>query len=516
VTWAAPWALIGLVGLPLAWWWHRRRRRPRTVDLSSLLFLQPELDARPAHRRVFDPELLLALVAILLLVLAAARPALVIADEGRTLRVVVSKGAPATAWGYEERVSRVLDRLRERLGPADDLVVVEEPAGGDDLQPRPSPSMLLAAALGGDAAVRVVISDRDAPSETAGVTWIAVGDPDTFNVGIVAATVALGEIGLEIFVNVRGDDRRDTPLVFRTWGDGKVVHESGIDVPAGGFASRWIGIPGSSLDVTVELRRGDGETLEDFLSADDRVTWTREAVAVHLADDLPDRLRQAVEDALLARFGPGGFRLAAGDAALAVTTSATAATGAAWVVVLHPAEAGAAQAPPGVDHALEEALVADLGTGEVGLVYADGVPDAEVGRVLLWRDAGGRRWPVVAREGRTVHFLPDPTRGRPPPAAMPLWPLLLDNVLDEVTGGKAGDGVVGRRVGLLDPESSRLGRVATPIEIPSLAAGPADRPARLAGAASPRRSRSRPSRPARRTGPPGCTRSGRGCSAARS
>ena len=46
MTFAAPWALIGLLVLPLIWWLHKRLRRPPQVVLPSLMFLLDEAEAR--------------------------------------------------------------------------------------------------------------------------------------------------------------------------------------------------------------------------------------------------------------------------------------------------------------------------------------------------------------------------------------------------------------------------------------------------------------------------------------
>ncbi len=495
MTWAAAWALVGLAALPVVWLLHRRRHRPRTVALPSLLFVEPEAAAAPARRQALDPELWLSLLAALLLVLAAAGPLQTTRAEGRTVRVVVSGGLPATAQGYRGRVDRVLARIAGALAAQDRLEVVEEPWWGTGLEPRPRPGVLLASADAGEAAWRVVVSDAEAPADPAGTTWVSVGSPDVFNVGVVATALTPQSAGFELFVNVRGDDTRSSTVRLVVREHDTVLAQRSVEIPAGGYASHAFSIGRIGLAFRVELTRPDGSAWSDDLAADDAVAYERVPIRLHMDPALPLALRRAVEDVLVSTLGRRGYRDATRDLALVVAASET--TGslppAPWLLVLHPAPGeGALRAGAGIDRVRPDALVRNLSTVGADLVYAvsAAAKPTDGFALLLERDADGRRWPVVARLGQVVHFLPDPTRGRPAPADTPLWPLFVDDLLGEVGGRGAVGGAGYRRLGTPDDASSSLGRTPTELRIPDLRARPADlapetrslRPPLLAGA----------------------------------
>jgi hypothetical protein len=490
VTWAAPWALIGLAALPVVWWLHRRRKRPRPVLLPSLLFLRPEPEAAPARRHALDPELWLSLLAVGLLVGAAAGPRVLERAAGRTVRLVVSGGLPAAARGYRERVEDVVSRIEAALGPADRLVRASEPSAGTPLDVRPRPDTLLAAAQAGEAAWRVVVSDAAAPADSAGVTWVSVGRADAFNVGIVATALTPRDGGFELFVNVRGDDQRAATVRLAVRDHDAVLAEHGLEIPAGAHASHTFPIPRIGLAFHVTLERPDGGAWSDDLAADDLVRFERTPVRLHLDPALPLPLRRAVEDALVASLGRQGYQLATRDLALAIVVAGTttAPPDAPWRLVLHPAPAdGALSAGVGMDRVRPDVLVRDLSTAGVDLVYAPGAAAAPPRDLVdvLWRDGDGRRWPVVARGEQVVHFLPDPTRGRPSPVDTPLWPLFLDGLLGEIAGHGAADAAGYRRLGSSDDASTALGRSATDLVVPDLAASPPDVAPRVRSLRSP-------------------------------
>lgn len=486
MTWAAPWALLALVTLPAIWWWHRRRHRPRTVDLPSLLFLALEPLAPAARRQAFDAELWLALCAGALLALAAAGPQLDVRGEGHTVRVVVSGGAPAGARGYRQRVEEVLETITSALGSSDRLERVEEPVGAGAANHRPSVGALLTAARVGTAAWRIVVSDREAPAETYGVTWVSVGDPSSENVGIVAASLTDHGGVCEVFANVQGDATRPTRVRLAVGAEGGPSSEVVVlDLPPDGYAAHTFRLPGVGETLSVRLEAPAGATWVDDLAADDRVDWERRPMRVGWGDHVAPPLRRLVEDALVASLGGGALRVVgAGDheADLLVTT-ATASAGdpKTWHLVLYPVPDGTshAWASHGSDRALDDPLVVDLSTNGLDLCFAPGVVQRadEAGTLLLWRQAGARQWPVVVRDGRTVHFLPDPQLGTPSPGDSPLWPLFVDNLLREVAGTKTEGSRGYRRRGLLDAGSSCLGRTTTSLDLGLLADRPPDRAA---------------------------------------
>lgn len=479
MSWAAVWALVGLAVLPVLWFLHRRRSRPRTVALPSLIFMQPEAAAAPARRQVLDPELWLAGLAAILLVLAAAGPYRTTRVEGRTVRVVVSGGVSGTARRYRAQVDDVLTRIESALAPEDRLEVVEEPVGRASSYPRPHAHALLTAALAGQAAWRVVISDAPAPADSLGTTWVSVGRTDAFNVGIVAAALTPQRAGFELFVNLRGDDARPATVRLAVREHDSMVAEQRLEIPAGAHASHAFSIGRLGLAFRVELTRPDGSAWSDDLAADDAVAYKRDAVRLHLDPALPLALRRAVEDGLVASLGRRGYQDVTRDPLLVVTTpkASSELPAGAWRLVLHPAPGeGALRAGTGIDQVRPDGLVRDLSTSGVDLVY--GTPAArnlDEGFVaLLWRDVEGRLWPVVARKERVVHFLPDPTRGRPAPQETPLWPLFLDDLLGEVAGRAAAGGAGYRRLGTVDDASSALGRTSTTWAVPDLGAFPPD------------------------------------------
>lgn len=475
MSWAAVWALTGLAALPVLWFLHRRRRRPQSVDLPSLIFLLPEPTAVPARRQALDPELWLSFVAVALLVGAAAGPFLTTRAEGRTVALVVSGGSPATARGYRERVEAVQARIEASLSPTDRLTVLEEPRSGAPLAPRPRRGALLAAAHAQEAAWRVVVTDAAPPEHSEGVTWASVGAPAAFNVGIVTSSLSSSSAGFELFVGVRGDASRVARLRLVVRDRGGVLAEQPLEIKAGGHVSHVFAIGRIGLAFSAALEAPDGGRWSDDLAADDVVEYERTAVRVYLDPTLPRALRHAVEDGLAASLGSREIQETTRDVQLLVAPQG--ASGklpeAPWRLVLHPApDAGALRAPPGLDRLHPDAVVRDLSTSGTDLVYDPAAVESVVAPLtpLLWREAGGRDWPVVARSGPIIHFLPDPTRGRRAPAETPLWPLFLDDLVREVAGDAAAGGAGYRQRGLLDDASSALGRSEGSWDVPDLSA----------------------------------------------
>jgi hypothetical protein len=203
---------------------------------------------------------------------------------------------------------------------------------------------------------------------------------------------------------------------------------------------------------------------------------------VRWEEDVPIAHRRAVEDGLAAALGADGSSVAGDEADLVVSCGAEGdAAGGPWSLVLHPAPAGTSgeQAGAGTDRVRPGPIVQDLSSAEADLVYAPGAGDAVPPQAWrLWRDDGGRPWPVLAARGRRVDFLPDPLRGEPPPVACALWPLFLDNLVRLALGEESAVGSGWRRQGLLDPATSRLGGAAPFPPSAALPLGdvPADRP----------------------------------------
>jgi hypothetical protein len=447
VSLLAPWALVGLLALPAIWWAHRRARRPLEVDVPSLLFLAGEEPEGAHRRRRLDAELLLALAAAGLLAFAAAGPRAVAGPAGRTVRVVVARGAFSRAAGYEDRVERSLAAIRGALGRGDALDVVSEDAGPSG---RPSADALLASARAGRSALAVVVSDRLPSPLPRDVRGVGIGDPGAANVGFVAASVQPSGDGVSVFVAVRNDAAGPAEAPLRRDAGTFDV----LPLAAGGHATKTFVLAGRPERIEVSNERPGA------LATDDRLVLTRAPLAVRLDPSLPPAHAAAVRAALAAVLGKDGFREGAASPDLAFGT-ASGTSSAALRVVLFPAADGAttARAPEGAETVSSSPWAKDLSTAGVDLVYAEPRPrPPEDLRVLLARGADA----VVGLRKGEVWFLPDPLRGRPSPARTPLWPLFVENVVTGVAGRPLA---LGYRVdGLADPDATLLGRDVAPFD----------------------------------------------------
>lgn len=483
MNFGAPWALFGLLALPLIWWLHRRLRRPPDVALPSLMFLQDEEEASALPRaRVLDAELLLAMTAAALLALAAAGPRIVHAPAHRVVSVTVSGGTAATARGYAERVEAVLADVRAGLDPQDVLRVRYEPSRpvAGEFAPRPTADALLAAARAGLASLRVVVSDSAPPSEIGDVYWVSVGEPAATNTGLVAASVQAGEDFSEVFFalahhGARGARRR---VFVRGRGEGGEERHTGValvDVPAGGMASGTVSLAGRPAQIEIVLTDDAGEALADDLHADDRVELTRAQIRVYVHDGLPAAHRERIGQALEAVLGPQGVvvlnRSQALDAELAFVPVWSPLPSDAWILALRPIADGDA-----VEHARgrhnprgRDPVVRDLSAAGVDWVYAEGALAVQPGEDVLLQTRGAEDWPVVLRDRRRVRLAADPLRGEPAAVDTPFWPLLIENLV-HVAGGHAGAGAGYRSRGLLDADTSRPGRARIPFDPRRLAA----------------------------------------------
>lgn len=442
---AAPWALVGLVALPLIWWIQRHRRKAAVVELPTLMFLLEEDErVHQPRTRGLDLETVLALAAGLLLALAAAGPAFERGDPITRVRVVVSGGAPAHAAGYAERVGSALEALAA-TGAEVDVTWVPERTPASRYEPRPGVDRLLGAARAGRASVRVVISDR-VPDEASGdVRWIGVGDPDAVNVGIVGARLVRVDGARQLFVTVRRDPPPAAPLATTLLVDGRATP---VTIDAEGFGASTLPLDDAETARRWTVRLGTGA---DALASDDEVRLTLTPFGVTFGDALAPRVRRAVERALYAVLDPA-----------AVTEDAAVVVGPGGALEIGTVDDGGAArtAPRGTAIRQPAPLVADLDPAGVVWVYREGDERVREGeRVLLGIRAEDATWPIVTRQadGR-VRFAPDPTRGDPAPAEAPLWPLFIQNWIE--LRGRFGL----EPEGLLDPETSRLGRDRRPLD----------------------------------------------------
>lgn len=461
MIWQSPWALIGLLALPIIWWLHRHRRKPEIVALPTLMFLLEEDERvhQPRKRRL-DLETALAMLGAVLLAMAAAGPFLQQGAPVKRVRVVVSGGAPAHAIGYEEALQPVLRRIR---ATGAEVTIVRSPrrAAGDAVVRRPSWDSLFADARAGSASVRIIISDQ-LPAVIPGDLQVVALDQPAGNVGIVGLRLVEDRGRPAAFVSVMRDPPAAGTVRVRAAGVGQVD----VDVGEDGYGSAVLALP-DPVPGSVTLTIADeGTAPRTGLLADREATIQIAPLGVAIHPGLPPATTRVLRRGLRAALGSA---LRDGDA-LRVASA-----GAQGDLLVGAVADGAStrSAPRGVAVRLEDPLIADLDPAGVEWVYADGDEDlADDEQLLLGVRSGGATWPIVTRRADgTVRFAPDPSRGDPAPADAPIWPLFLANLVSD-----RGDFGV-RYVGLLDARSSRLGPDVRTFDPAWVAAAKADVPA---------------------------------------
>ncbi len=488
---AVPVALIGLAALPFVWWLHRKLRTPPEIELPSLMFLQDEADASklPRGRRI-DAELLLALTATALLAFAAAGPEIVQREPRRVVRVAIDvRTARPDARGYAERVLAARAAIAAAMDEADRLDIVSVPDARDAVGARrPTAAALLGAAQAGEASVRIVISDDAPPAETGGVQWIAVGDPEVENQGIVSISVrpVNGEVSVFATVANHGPTEKRLALSFGHISPSGPVESLGpeLSIPPEGMRSQIFALPQGIERLNVRLVGRQGDPHEDAMPQDDGVLLLRVALLTYLDPGLPAPLARRIHRALDAILGAdGATRLTGGDAVRAelafLRRGAPSAARGAWVLDLEPIGEGAPalEAGAGTDALGRDALSEDLSTASAGWIYAaDAELVAEGEQVLLARRGARRLWPVLLRTGRRLRLAPDPLRGEPAAIDTPFWPLLIENLVEAAGGRGIGGGY--RATGVLDRASTRPGRARMPLDAARITAAPPSVPGR--------------------------------------
>ncbi len=134
LAFAAPWALIGLLSLPVIWWLLRATppapRRVRFPAIRLLLGLVPETES-PAHTPLWLLLLRLTLAALIIVALAAPlwRPADRIAGSGPLLIIIDNGWASASDWSQRQALATSLitqaardDRRVAVVGSAPDAI----------------------------------------------------------------------------------------------------------------------------------------------------------------------------------------------------------------------------------------------------------------------------------------------------------------------------------------------------------------------------------------------------------
>jgi len=193
-----PWALLGLLLIPVLLWLERRRRRPRPVVWPSLLLWRALGETVRERDRRVEPLLILECAAVLLLVLAAAGPRLVAGVAGRRVVVQLETGPRTLARLADgqtvlDATRAELDRIRSALAPQDEWIVhevdhaVAPPAVGD---------------------IRILATNRMG-MESPGVVLVGRA-PHGGNIGFSAVHVAGDRVGFAV-----RSEMGDAPVTIR-------------------------------------------------------------------------------------------------------------------------------------------------------------------------------------------------------------------------------------------------------------------------------------------------------------
>ncbi len=202
LAFAAPWALIGLLSLPVIWWLLRATppapQRVRFPAIRLLLGLVPETES-PAHTPLWLLLLRLTLAALIIIALAAPlwRPADRIAGSGPLLLIIDNGWAAAADWSKRQALAKSLITQAERdnrrvavVGSAPEAlpetITFDGPSEAESqlgaLQPRPLD-------VDRNALITRLEALREDPSQA---IWISDGLEDGGAAGLVAHLAARG------------------------------------------------------------------------------------------------------------------------------------------------------------------------------------------------------------------------------------------------------------------------------------------------------------------------------------
>ena len=481
MTFAVPLAWLGLLTLPILWWLHRRMRRPPVVSLPSLMFLVDEDDARslPKGRRV-DLPLIATLGAATLLTIAAAGPRMQRHTRGRTVRVVVDRGAMDPRSTYLKRVATYLSTLEQALGDEDRLVRVNIPtriAGGDDLASsaarRASPEAIRGVALAGDADIRVAISDSFSFAVEAeqhadrDIQWVELGGAADSNVGIVSVSARRDGEALSVFVNVRNESDREQAvhvLVDNNTSGFIPLARARLSLQPNAHATTQLRVSPDAKHLRVGLVAPNGEPHHDALPDDDNVWLTaRRPLVVEISTQLPTVLRKALEDAMTASLKPEGWMPASTadvpDLAFASASRATGRVkGLRFVLGKAASDQGKSLARRARFQQVDHPLLRDVSLRAIPR-SAWSVPrrSSRRGDLVLarWTARDESYTAVSLLADGTLRVYLDPSALTPAVLRLPWFPLWIDNSVAYLRGRGTGPYFIR---GLMDVDSSRLGR----------------------------------------------------------
>lgn len=463
-----PLMLLGLLALPAlaAVYWLRSRSRRAVV--SSLAFWtdqrSPQRGGRILHRMQTPLSFFLELLAIAMLVMAAAGPALLKRDVVRPLVVVLDDSYSMLARGDAEGPDSVRERaaaalaneLRENdyvarfiLAGAQSRLVgqpLRDPTRADEILTQwtcQSPTadltgaLALAAEIGGPTARILVLGDHApmAKLDTGQTEWWAFGGTRP-NVAFTAATRTRSGENERVLLEVTNlSDSPSTSTLTLEGGDLMAARRSTVALTAGAARQFFLNLSAGSPPLRARLD-------DDALEIDNRVLLLPELtkplrVRVDIADE---DLRPAVLHALEAT----AQTIAVSDRAeLVICDKPGARDGNAWQLEILGGQDAVAYAGPFVidrDHALT------LGLSLQSVIWSaspknppSGLPIVMAGNVPLMtenEDITGRRrvqMPFVA-ELSNLQDMPD-------------WPIFFANLVQWRRGGLPGAAVPNVRLG---------------------------------------------------------------------
>lgn len=478
----SPFMLFGFAALPLLAAIYWLRSRSREVVVSNLaLWLNPRAPrqgGRTWDRMQTPLAFLLELLAISLLVLAAAGPAVVKRDTVRPLMVVLddsysmlaTSSDPGSERARDRAVSALKNELRTNRYVARFVLASTQPRiwGRAVSEPEEASEVLkrwscqsatadlaaatgLAAELSGPAARILVLSDHPPPSELASgrSEWWAFGKPRP-NVAFTAATRTKGAGTQRVLLEVTNLSQSPATAAMTLEGEGFERPKRSVGKLAGGAAKRvFLDLPAQSPPLRARLQ-------PDALALDNQVlllpaTAKPLRVRVELSEE---ELREAVEGALEAT----GETLQVGERPeLVISDQAEATDQDAWRLEVLAGEKPAAYAGPFVvdrGHALTEGLsLANVIWAATANSDSNGVPIITAGNVPLLTETHDG----AGRHRLRMHFVAKTSTLQDTPN----WPIFFTNLVNWRRSGLPGIAAPNVRLGQdvavwLLPESDRV------------------------------------------------------------
>ncbi|MDZ7615874.1 MAG: BatA domain-containing protein [Patescibacteria group bacterium] len=452
----SPWMLLGLTALPVlaAIYWFRSRTR--RVVVSNLAFWAdprvPRQGGRILHRMQTPLCLFLELVAISLIVLAAAGPAVPNRDVVYPLVIVLDDSYSMQARAESQRDSdaseplrvrdlaarAMADELRRRhYAPRFVLAGGQPRLAGEAVEQRDrmadamkqwtcqsptadlSAALALAAELGGPTARILVLTDHAPAADLTGgqVQWWAFGSRQP-NMAFTAAARTRSAEGERVLLEVANlSNSSGNAVITLEGGDPTSAGRRSFLLAGGGATQLFLNLPPGTPALRATLA-------EDALEVDNRVALLPEPTKpLRVTVDLAHApLRQAVRQALAAT---AATVETTERPELVVCDQSRAMTGDAWQLEILGGEEAAAYAGPFVidrNHAIAKGLSLHNAVWSASAeTTVTGLPIVMAGNVPLLtenEDAAGRRRLQMAFVAGTSNL-----------QDMPDWPILFANLI---------------------------------------------------------------------------------------